>query len=296
MTKIAYLGLGIMGSGMAANLLQAGHEVTVWNRSADRCAPLVEKGAKQAHTPAEAVADAEVIMYCMGDDKAVEAVVWGADGILAGVKAGQIAVDMTTEHPDTARRQYAAYAEKGVEFIDAPVFGSRNEAAEGRLCIVAGGKADIYAQVKPLFDVVAQDAFLMGENGMGASMKLTGNMVVSILFQATGEALMMAMKSGLNPRQVLEVLDVVDFSSPFFKGVGSGVLDRNFDEVFFALKWLLKDANLVASFAQGLNAPIPAASATRELIKAGVNSGWGEQNCSAYLKVLERLGGVEFKG
>ncbi len=138
MTKIAYLGMGTMGRGMAGNLIKAGHDVTVWNRTPDRCADLVARGAKQAATPAEAVDGAEVIMYCLSDDAAVEDLVWGAGGLLDAVKAGQIVVDMTTLHPSTSLKEAAAYKAKGAKFLDAPVFGSKNEAANGGLWIVVG--------------------------------------------------------------------------------------------------------------------------------------------------------------
>ena len=132
MKKIAYLGMGTMGRGMAANLLKAGHQVTVWNRSPERCADLVARGAKQAATPAEAAAGAELVMYCLSDDAAVEDLVWGAGDLLSAVQPGQIVVDMTTLHPSVSRKEAAAYAAKGARFLDAPVFGSKNEAAERR--------------------------------------------------------------------------------------------------------------------------------------------------------------------
>ena len=128
MQKIAYLGLGIMGRGMAANLLKAGYPVTVWNRTPERCAPLVAQGASQAATPAEAAAGADVIMYCLSDDKAVEDLVWGEGKLIDAVKPGQIVIDMTTLHPDTSRKEYAAFTAKGAEFLDAPVFAGNDHA------------------------------------------------------------------------------------------------------------------------------------------------------------------------
>lgn len=291
MTKIAYLGMGIMGQGMAANLLKAGHEVTVWNRTPERCAPLVEKGAKQAATPAEAVADAEIIMYCLAEDSAVKETVFGDNGILSNVRAGQIAIDMTTAHPNTSRAEAAAYAEKGVEFLDAPVFGSKNEARDGGLWIPVGGKREIYEKVKPILEVLSETLHYMGENGKGTSMKLVGNLVVASLLEALGEAMILATKAGLNPEDVLGVLHVTDFKSPIFDGVGGALVKRDFS-TFFALKWLLKDANLIAQFAQDLNSPVPAAAAIRETIKSAVNQGWGEENASAMIKALEMQAGV----
>ncbi len=291
MKKIAYLGLGIMGRGMVGNLLKAGNEVTVWNRTPERAAPLVAQGAKPADTPAEAVAGAEVIMYCLSDDKAVEDLVFGSGQLLSAVKQGQIVVDMTTLHPDTSRKEAAAYAEKGVEFLDAPVFGSKNEAANGGLWIVVGGKKELYEQVKPILEVLSETTHYMGGTAMGASMKLVGNLVVAAQLEALGEAMTLATKAGLNPEDVLGVLHVTDFKSPIFDGVGQALINRDFS-THFALKLMLKDANLIARFAQDLNVPVPASAATREVIKAAVNKGWGELNASAFIRSLEEQAGV----
>jgi len=292
MKKIAYLGLGIMGTGMVGNLLKAGYPVTVWNRTAERCAPLVEQGASQADTPAQAVADADVIMYCLSDDAATEDLVFGSGDLLSGVRQGQVVVDMTTLHPDTSRREAAAFAEKGAEFLDAPVFGSKNEAAGGGLWIVVGGKKEVYEEMKPILEVLSETTHYMGGTAQGASMKLVGNLVVASQLEALGEAMVLATKAGLNPEDVLGVLHVTDFKSPIFDGVGNMLINRDF-ATHFALKLMLKDANLISRFAQDLNVPIPASAATREVIKASVNKGWGEENASAFIKQLEELAGVQ---
>ncbi len=275
-----------MGSRMAANLLKAGYDVTVWNRNPESCKPLVEQGATQAQTPAKAVENAEAIVYCLANDNAVEEVVFGQDGILSNVRSGQIGIDMSTVHPDTSRRQAAAYAEKQVEFLDAPVFGSKNESAAGGLWIVVGGKRDVFEQVKPILEPLSETIHYLGDTGKGTSMKLIGNSIVATQIQALGEAMVLATKAGLNPKDVLDVLHVVDFRSPIFDGMGKMLVERNFTPSF-ALKHMLKDANLIARFAQDLNSPTPAAAIVRETIKAAVNQGWGEENASALIKALE---------
>ncbi|WP_394359052.1 NAD(P)-dependent oxidoreductase [Leptolyngbya boryana] len=286
MERIAYLGLGTMGSGMAANLLKAGYSLTVWNRSPEARKALVEKGATQAETPAQAVQDADVIFYCLANDQVVEEVVFGQNGILSNVRSGQIAIDQSTVHPSTSQRQAAAYAEKQVEFLDAPVFGSKNESAAGGLWIVVGGKRAVFDRVQPMLNAMSESVHYMGDTGKGASMKLVGNSIVATQIEALGEALVLATKAGLNPKDVLDVLHRVDFRSPLFDGMGQTLIDRDFTPSF-ALKHLLKDANLIARFAQDLNAPTPAAVAVRETIKAAVNQGWGEENASAFIKMLE---------
>lgn len=292
--KIAYLGMGIMGRGMAANLIEAGHDVTVWNRTAEKAQPVVEKGAKLAGTPAEAVQGAEIVMYCLSDDAAVEDLVFGEGRLIDAVQSGQIVVDMSTVHPDTSAREAAAFQEKGARFLDAPVFGSKGEAAAGGLWIVVGGDRELYEEVKPVLEPLSETTHYMGGTGKGASMKLVGNLVVASQIEALGEALILATKAGLNPRDVIGVLSVTDFKSPLFAGVGNSVVERNF-ETFFALKLMLKDANLIARFAQDLNSPTPAAAAVRETLKTAVNKGWGEENASALIKALEEAAGVEVK-
>lgn len=293
--RIAYLGLGIMGRGMAANLLQARYPITVWNRSPEPTEALVKLGARRAATPADAVAEADLILYCLSNDAAVEAVVFGEGGVLAGAKAGQVAVDLSTVHPATSRREAAAYRAKGVDFLDAPVFGSKNEAAKAGLWIVVGGERLVYERIEPVLAVLSETTHYMGGTGQGSAMKLVGNLVVAAQLEALGEAMTLAVKAGLDPRDVLGVLHVTDFKSPIFDGVGAALIERNFD-TSFALKHMLKDANLIARFAQDLNVPTPATAATREVIKAAVNQGWGEENASAMIKLLELQSGVEVKG
>src|SRR2546430_17352485 len=130
MKTISYLGLGTMGSGMASNLLKAGYELTVWNRSAEKCRPFVRKGARATDIPADAVRDVDLVMYSLSNDQAIEEVVFGAKGILSGINEGQIAIDMSTVLPATSLREQEAYAKRGVDFLDAPVFGSKQESAD----------------------------------------------------------------------------------------------------------------------------------------------------------------------
>jgi 3-hydroxyisobutyrate dehydrogenase-like beta-hydroxyacid dehydrogenase len=292
--KIAYLGLGVMGAGMTANLIRAGYEVTVWNRSPGPSKLLVDQGAKLAATPAEAADGADVVLYCLANDAAVEDVVFGDDGVLQGAHEGLVAVDMSTVRPATSERQAAAFRARGADFLDAPVFGSRGEAANAGLWIVVGGEREVYERVRPVLDVLSESTHYMGGTGKGASMKLVGNMIVTFQLQALGEAMVMAGKAGLSARDVLDVLHVVDFRSPLFDGVGASLLERDFS-VSFALKHLYKDANLIAGFAEELRSPAPAAAVIRETIKTALNHGWGEENASAMIKALELQGNTEIR-
>lgn len=290
--RIAFIGLGVMGGGIAGTLLRAGYDLAVWSRNPDHGKPLAKRGAKAAPDIATAVKDAEVVMYSLSNDRAVEEVVFGRGGVLSSVRRGQIVIDCSTVHPDTSRRQAAAYAEKGADFLDVPVFGSRNEAARGGLWAVAGGRRDPFDRVRPILDAMSESVHYMGESGKGSAMKLVGNLVVASQLEALGEAMVMATKAGLDPQEVLGVFEVTDFRSPILSGVGAALVKRDFSPNF-ALKHLLKDANLIDRFAQDLNSPTPAVAVIRETIKSAVNQGWGEENASAMIKALEQQGHVQ---
>jgi 3-hydroxyisobutyrate dehydrogenase-like beta-hydroxyacid dehydrogenase len=291
MKRIAFIGLGVMGGGIAGTLLKAGYDLTIWSRNPEQGRPLARQGAKVAANIAAAVSGAEVVMYCLSDDRAIDQVVFGGGGILSCVSRGQIALDSSTVHPEISRRQEAAYAAKGVDFLDIPVFGSRNEAASGGLWVLAGGKRPVFERVRAILEAMGETVHYMGESGKGTAMKLVGNLIVASQLEALGEAMVLATKAGLNPRDVLGVLEVADFRSPILSGVGAALVKRDFSPNF-ALKHLLKDANLIDRFAQDLNSPTPAIAAIRETIKSAVNQGWGEENASAMIKALELQGKV----
>ncbi len=286
MKRIAYLGLGLMGRGMASNLVKAGYEVTVWNRTREKCRALVEQGARPADTPAEAVLDAEVILYCLSHDAAVEQVVFGEDGIMDGISEGQIAVDMSTVYPDTSIEENRNYVQNGLDFLDAPVFGSKSHAAEGKLWIVVGGRREVFERVRPVFEPLSESVHYMGETGKGASMKLVGNLMVACQLEALSEALVLASKIGLDLDQVLDVVGRTDFQSPLLRSAGAHAIERDF-RTQYALKHLYKDANLILKLTEELCSPAPAMAVVRETIKAAVNQGWGKEDASALVKELE---------
>ena len=292
--RISYLGLGTMGSGMASNLLNAGFELTVWNRHAEKCEPLARKGARVANTPAYAARHAELIMYSLSNDQAVEEVVFGAEGILSGSKEGQIAIDMSTVLPATSRRELEAYAKRGVDFLDAPVFGSKKESEEGKLWIMAAGNQVIFETVKPILQQLGQTVHYFGKNGNAAAMKLVGNLIVALELEALAEGLVLAQKAGLDLNTVMEVVKVADFRSPLLASNGRNILKRDFSPRF-ALKLMLKDTGLIEKFGESLESPIPAVHVAKKNLKSAVTLGFGKENASALIKALENEAGVEVK-
>lgn len=291
---ISYLGLGTMGTGMVSNLIKAGYELTVWNRSAEKCEPFARKGARVADTPADAVRDAELVMYSLSNDQAVEKVVFGAKGILSGIKEGQIAVDMSTVLPATSLREEEAYAKRGVDFLDAPVFGSKDESANAKLWVLAAGNKAIFEKVKPVLEHLGQTVHYFGKNGNATAMKLVGNLIVALELEALAEGLILAQKAGLDLNTVMEVVNVADFRSPLLVSNGQNILKRDFSPSF-ALKHMLKDSILIEKFGQGLQSPIPALRVVEKNLASAFARGFGKENASALIKALEKDAGVDVK-
>src|SRR5438445_11216140 len=293
-TTISYLGLGTMGGGMASNLLKAGYKLTVWNRSAEKCKPFARKGARLAESPADAIRDVDLVIYMLSNDQAVEEVVFGAKGILGGIKEGQIAIDMSTVLPATSLREQEAYTKHGVDFLDAPVFGSKNESANAKLWIMAAGNKAVFEKVKPVLEHLGQTVHYFGKNGNAAAMKLVGNLIVALEMEALAEGLVLAQKAGLDLNTVMEVVKVADFRSPLIASNGQNILKRNFS-TSFALKLMLKDAGLIEKFAAGVQSPIPALRVVQKNLALAVALGFGEENASAVIKALEKEARVEVK-
>src|SRR6266853_6597753 len=294
-TTISFLGLGTMGGGMASNLLKAGYKLTVWNRSAEKCKPFARKGARLAESPAAAIRDADLVIYILSNDQAVEEVVFGANGILSGIKEGQIAMDMSTVLPSTSLREQEAYAKRGADFLDAPVFGSKNESANAELWIMAAGKRDAFEKVKPVLQHLGQTVHYFGKNGNAAAMKLVGNLIVALEMEALAEGLVLAQKAGLDLNTVMEVVKVADFRSPLLVSNGQNILKRDFS-TSFALKLMLKDAGLIEKFAASLQSPIPALRVVQKNLESAVDLGFGKENASAVTMALEHEAGLEVEG
>ena len=291
-TKIAYLGMGTMGSGMAANLKKAGHDVSAWNRSPKTSPVLRDADLRVTTDLGEALEGAEVVMYCLSDDKGVHDLVFGAHNLLEHVPAGAVVIDLSTIDPETSNTERAAFEAKGHDFLDAPVFGTKGEAEGAGLWIVVGGPKAVFDSAMPLFEAISETVHYMGEGGKGTSMKLVGNLLVASQLQALGEALTLAKKAGLNLADVQEVLDVADFRTPIYYGVGRGAQAGDYT-VNFALNLMLKDAKLIQDFAGRLGSPVPTAATAQKYIEESIKDGHGELNASALILAIAREAGVD---
>ncbi|PPF37980.1 MULTISPECIES: NAD(P)-dependent oxidoreductase [unclassified Rathayibacter] len=281
MARIGFLGLGTMGRGMADNLVKAGHDVTVWNRSA---VPEVA-GAATAGSVADAAEGADFVLSCFADDTAVREVVLAEGGLAGLVDPSTIVVDLSTISPEASDEERAAFDARGVRFLDAPVFGSKGEAAAGGLWVVVGGDAEVFAEARPVLEAISETVHHIGPGGSGARMKLVGNLIVASQLLALGQALTLAEKGGLDLHKVLEVLAVTDFKSPIFDGVGPSVLAGDYSPSF-ALALMQKDAGLIQAYADSVGAPVPGVATARHYIDEAMAAGFGGENASALIKAI----------
>ena len=260
--KIGFLGLGQMGHGMAANLIRAGHEVTLYNRTPGKAAGL---DAPCAATPGEAAMGKEVVFTMLANDAALEAVLYGAGGVLAHLPAGAIHVSCSTISVALAEALTVAHANAGQRFVSAPVFGRPDAAAAAKLFIAAAGDSADLARLQPLFGVLGQRSFIMGDVPARANLvKLSGNFLIASVIEALGEALALVGKGGVDKHAYLELLTSSLFNAPVYKTYGNLLVERNFEPPGFAAPLGQKDIRLVLAAAETLNVPLPLASLVRD--------------------------------
>ena len=262
--KSGFIGLGQMGAGMAARLRGAGHDLTVFNRSAQRMQPLISQGAQGAKNIA-AVCDADVVFTMLADDKALEDVVLGPDGMLAHLKPGAIHVSCSTVSVALSALLCHEHEQRQQGYIAAPVFGRPDAAAAGKLFVVAAGKQNLIDRVQPLFDVLGQRTFIVSDAPEKANLvKLSGNFMIASVIESLGESMALVEKGGVDRHQYLDLLTSTLFNAPVYKNYGSMIADRHFEPAGFAAHLGQKDMRLALAAAEELNVPLPFANVLRD--------------------------------
>jgi 3-hydroxyisobutyrate dehydrogenase-like beta-hydroxyacid dehydrogenase len=290
--RIGFLGLGNMGSAMARNLIRAHHEVTVYNRSRAAAEALAKDGASIADTPAKTAAQ-EIVISMLADDHAVESVVLGSNGALAGMKKDTLHISMSTISPDLSRRMAAAHQERGVQYMAAPVFGRPDAAEAAKLFIVASGPQAALQKAKPVLDVLGQRTFIVGERPEDANLiKLFGNFLITCVLEGLGEVFAVARKADIPPGTVFEVLSGTLFGAPVYNNYGPRMIEEKFSPAGFKMPLGLKDVRLMLQAAEGLSAPMPFASVVRDRFLSGIASGYGELDWSAIALVIAQSAGL----
>ncbi|SNC64429.1 3-hydroxyisobutyrate dehydrogenase [Hymenobacter gelipurpurascens] len=260
--SVAFLGLGSMGLAMATNLLKAGHQLTVYNRTASKAEPLQKLGATVAHTPAEAVQGADFVFSMVTDDAALEEICTGAEGLLPALKPGAIHASCSTVAPATNRRLAEAHAQHGTHLIATPVFGKPDVAAAGNLWLAsAGATAEAREKLRPLLDAVGQGTHDFGDDaGAANTVKLCGNFLLGAAIEAMAEAFTLAQKSGLERKQVYEFFTSTIFNTPIYKSYGKLIAERHYHPVGAAPAIIRKDLRLVLDESRAQVAPMPFAN------------------------------------
>lgn len=257
---VGLIGLGLMGKPMGRNLLKAGFPLVVWNRTKERADDLVREGTKFAANPRETATQADVLITIVSDPPAVEQILWGQNGALEGLRRGTLYIDSSTVSPELARRAAAACAERGVDYLDAPVTGGTCGAEKGELVFMVGGRAEVFERAKPVLEAVGKRFFLLGPNGAGQTVKLAMNMILALEVEALAEALALVTKAGVPGERLVEVMQssmaraaVLDVKAP--------LILKNDYPPSFPLRLMHKDMRLALELARNQGVPLPAGTA-----------------------------------
>jgi 3-hydroxyisobutyrate dehydrogenase len=285
MTRVAVLGIGVMGGGMARRLLAGGFAVTVWNRSPGRARPLEEAGAAGAATPRDAAATADVILSMVADDDASRAVWSGTAGALDGAGPGALLIESSTLSPGWVGELAKRATQRGHQLLEAPVTGSRLHAANGELLFLAGGDAEAVARARPVLDVLGRGVVHLGPIGSGARMKLINNFVCGVQAAALAEAITLIEQSGLALDPALSILLTGAPGSPLVKVVAPRMTSRDYT-VAFMLSLMRKDLTYAMADGEESGVPLTTAAAARRLFDAAVQGGWGEHDFSAVIEAV----------
>jgi 3-hydroxyisobutyrate dehydrogenase-like beta-hydroxyacid dehydrogenase len=291
--RIGFLGLGQMGAAIAANLLHAGHELCVWNRSTGKAQGLLAAGASWAATPRQVATERSVVITMLSDDAALRAVLYGEEGLLAGLDSGALHVSMSTIAVSTAEELAARHAERGQHLLCAPVFGRPEAARAAKLFIVAAGDPADQATASALFAAIGQRVFTVGVTPAAANLvKLCGNFMILAAIESLGEALALGFKGGVAKDTLLEVLTGTLFDAPVYRNYGAILLQERYRPAGFAAPLGLKDMRLVAQSAEALRVPMPLLNVLRDHLLQTIAIDGEEVDWSAIARTTARNAGL----
>jgi 3-hydroxyisobutyrate dehydrogenase-like beta-hydroxyacid dehydrogenase len=293
--KIAFIGLGIMGMGMARNLLRAGQRVSVFNRSREKAMALAADGARVANSPADACSDAEAVMTMVADDHALEQIVFGNDGIASALKKDCIHLSHSTISTALARKLTAEHSQRNQGYLSVPVFGRPDSAEAKNLVVVAAGPTEYVERCRPLLDAIGRQTFVVGTEPWQANVaKVCGNFLIAGVIEALGEAYATLRKAGVAPQSFLEIMNAL-FGSQVIANYGRIIAEEQFEPAGFALKLGLKDVRLVQAAAEECAAPMPLANLVHDHLLSALAQGQGEMDWSSMTQVIARNAGLKSK-
>jgi 3-hydroxyisobutyrate dehydrogenase-like beta-hydroxyacid dehydrogenase len=292
MAKVGFVGLGVMGSRVAKRLLDAGHTVTGYNRTKSKADWLLKEGMLWADSPRQAAQASDFVFSMVTNTKALQAVAEGPEGILSGLAAGKIYVDMSTVSPAVSQALAARVAELGAQMLDSPVSGSVVTLEEGRLSLMVGGDRQAFEKAQPLLLDIGPKVNYVGRNGLAVGMKIATNLSLAVQMLAFSEGVLLAEKSGIPRATAVEVLLNSVIASPMVKYRGPFVLEQP-DEAWFDINMMQKDMNLALEMGQHLDVPLPTTAVTNELLTAARGMGMAQLDFAALFNVLAKMAGVE---
>jgi 3-hydroxyisobutyrate dehydrogenase len=282
--KVAFLGLGIMGGPMAANLVKAGHDVTVWNRTPGKTID----GARIASSPAEAAKGCEVVWTCVSDTKAVEQVLFGDNGVSSVLKPGMIVADSSTILPSASKDFAARIKKTGADFVDAPVTGSKLGAQSGQLVFIVGGEAATIEKLQPLLSAMGKQTIHIGENGMGEAAKIGMNLMIALIFEGFAEALTLTKKLGVDPAKFLELVGASMVRSGVTDMKGPYIQKRDFSP-HFPMRLMHKDIKLMLEAGANTGTELPGLKQVEKIYAESAAAGHGNLDYAATIEVLEKM-------
>ena len=292
--KIAFYGLGNMGSHMARNLLRAGHDVTVWNRTPSKAEGFRSDNAQIAKSVAEAGRDAEIAVTMLADDHAVATVVLEPGGVAEHLAPGGMHVSMSTISVDLSKRLAAEHTRRGQHYVSAPVFGRPEAAAAAKLFVVAAGNPTAIEQAKPVLEAIGQRTFVIGPKPEIANVvKLSGNFLISSVIESLGEAIALVRKYEIDPHEYVDFLTNTLFAAPVYKTYGGIIADERYQPAGFKMRLGLKDVRLVLAAAEAVDAPMPIASLIRDNLLAALGRGMEDLDWSATAKLAADNAGLK---
>ncbi len=290
--NLAFIGLGKMGSGMARNLIAAGHQLTVYNRTRSKSEPFAAQGARVADSPGDAVRGCEAVVTMLADDHAVEEAALRENGFASTLERGAIHIGSSTISTALARRLPAEHAGRGQQYVSAPVFGRPEAAAAKKLVLVTGGPPEALDRCRPVFEAIGRQTFAAGaEPWQANAVKLCGNFMIASMLETFGEAYAILRKADVAPHLFLDVMNAL-FASPVYANYGRIIADEQFEPAGFALKLGLKDVRLALETAQECAAPMPLASLIRDHFLSAVALGQAESDWSSLARISARNAGL----
>jgi len=285
--KVGFLGLGVMGQGMAGQILGHGHELTVYNRTAERANELVARGARLAATPREAAEGNDVVVTMVSNDQALHQVAEGPDGLLAGLGEGAIVLQMSTVGPDTTAWLAEHTAERGGAFVDAPVTGSLPEASAGKLWVLAGADSAVLERVRPVLDAVSQTVYHIGAVGQGTRIKLAFNLVGGGLVAALAEGIALAEAAGIDPSLYIQVIQDSDLPRRLWIGKATAMATNDFAPRF-SLANMAKDITLAIELGKAYGLQLSQGEATHATLIRGADAVGGDKDMAAAVEGVRR--------